>query len=280
MMRTGILTALVLLACIMLTPAANAGGDGCACCAKGAADAPQAMAKSKDMAGEPFAITPCPMCGEAGGLCEHCKAYASEYLSNLADMICPNCAAPDFCEQCKMAIEGGLAALPKLEVVKVAAPEHTVAYEAGMFFDDRGALISKTVEDAGAQNLLGENTMVASIYPDVMSNMITETTPVYACVSLPEGATPAAPLMSYTVPAGSYMMVNHYGPYEMIGMSWMAAFCFADMNGIEFGTGPAGEHYVSDPMSTPQAELLTQIFIPLAVGTTEAADDTAAAAHS
>ena len=49
----------------------------------------------------------------------------------------------------------------------------------------------------------------------------------------------------------------------------MAAFTFAHLNGIEFGDGVSGEDYISDPGTTPAADLVTYIYIPLAPAAAE-----------
>jgi effector-binding domain-containing protein len=224
---------------------------------------PSAMAKAKEGMGEPFALQPCPMCQAVGGLCEHCQAYAKDYLTNLAGSVCPNCEAPDICADCQQAVELAMAELPMLEAVKVSAPAHSVAGVTGKFFDDQGQLIMQAVAAAGQQGLLGEHSMVATLYPTVMSEPIGPDTPAIACVSLPEGASVAAPLEKFDVPGGEYMQVTHHGSYMTIGVTWMAALCFAEMNGIALGSGMAGEHYPNDPETTPEDQLITQIFLPL-----------------
>ncbi len=89
-----------------------------------------------------------------------------------------------------------------------------------------------------------------------------------ACVNLEPGVEIDDPLQAYEVPEGMYMMVDHVGPYDMLGATWMAAFTYAELQNIMLGDGPCGEHYISDPESTPAEELLTQIFIPV-VGHTD-----------
>mgnify|MGYP001013412505 CR=1 FL=1 len=66
-----------------------------------------------------------------------------------------------------------------------------------------------------------------------------------------------------TLPAGKYLKATHYGPYELSGITHMAAQKYMIDNQIEMNGFPY-EVYITDPMKTPDTALwLTEIYYPL-----------------
>lgn len=231
------------------------------CCVFAVFSAAHAAAAPEGQTGTTAA---CPDCGMTGELCPDCTAQAQAFLGQMAGDMCPNCEPAALCEVCKSAVAGALAKLPTLTVTSVDSEPMQVAYLAGKAGDDQHALITSMVEEAAKQGLLGPETMVGSLYPDVMAQGYSPESPVYACVNLPEGASPAAPLAVYAIPAGRYLQVDHWGDYAQLGVTWMAAFAYADLHGITFSDGPAGELYLTDPETAPMDKWLTEVYIPLA----------------
>jgi effector-binding domain-containing protein len=199
-----------------------------------------------------------------GGLCPACLKQAKDLMSKMAGEMCPNCEPDALCKSCQAAVDGALAALPTLAVTTIQSEPMRVAYTAGKISDDMGALTMNTIAEAGKQGLMGQDTYVGDLYPDVMANGYRPDSAVYACVSLPGDAKVKAPLQVFEIPAGSFLKVEHWGDYAKIGETWMAAFAYADLHGLSFGEGPCGEVYVTDPTSTPMDKWLTEIYIPLA----------------
>jgi len=208
----------------------------------------------------------CPGCGMAGGLCAGCKPTAEKILRDMSVGFCPNCEDPDnLCEMCEAGVNGALALLSDSfspEVVEV--PGHSMAYMAGTLMGDMDGLFGDLMSAAGQQGLLNENTQTGGIYPDALATGFSPDSTYYAAVSFPEGAAIAEPLQVFDIPGDNYLHVRHVGSYEELGASWMATFAWAKIAGVEFSTGPCGEHYVSNPETTPVEELITDIYIPLA----------------
>ena len=69
------------------------------------------------------------------------------------------------------------------------------------------------------------------------------------------------PLLTGMLPAGNYLMVQHWGDYLEMEKTYIAIYTWAGQNGIKFGY-PTFEHYVTDPETTPVEEWLTEIYLP------------------
>jgi len=61
---------------------------------------------------------------------------------------------------------------------------------------------------------------------------------------------------------GQFAQVTHVGPYDQIGLTAHGLLAWFAARGLT-PTGPIREAYVSDPMSTPAAELITHLLLPL-----------------
>jgi len=139
-----------------------------------------------------------------------------------------------------------------------------VCYVAGTV-NEMDEMFGLVVQAAKEQGLLNEETEWGTVYPTVLTEEFTEESVVYAGISLPEDATPEEPLLPYTIPGGHYLMVQHWGDYAQLPQTWEQALIWAKLKGVETGTGPCFEHYVTDPDTTPVEEWLTEIFIPVIV---------------
>jgi effector-binding domain-containing protein len=238
---------------------------GCAGCAKGSGGCSGcAQAKAGEAPAAPETASACPKCGMAGGLCAGCLEQEKTLLSQMAGDMCPNCEPGALCKTCQAAVDGALAALPTLSVSTVQSEPMRVAYTAGKVSDNMEQLITNTMTEAVKQGLMGKDMYVGCMYPDIMEKGYHPDSAVYACLSLPEDVQVKAPLQVYEIPAGSYLQVDHKGDYAKLGETWLAAFAYADLHGLQFGQGPAGEVYMSDPSTAPMDQWLTEIYIPLA----------------
>jgi effector-binding domain-containing protein len=210
-------------------------------------------------------------CGMSGGLCGGCAPHAEAMLREMAVEYCPNCEEPDaLCELCETGVGGAMEVLTEgMAPVIATAPAHEIAFVEGTLGGDIAGLFGQLMGSVMEQDLISEQTHVGGVCPYALSSEgFNPETTYYAGINIPPDAEVSAPLGVYEVPGGVYMMVDHVGPYEMLSATWMAAFTYAELQNIMIGDGPCGEHYVSDPETTPQEELLTQIFIPV-VGHTD-----------
>lgn len=238
---------------------AQAGGGGCAGCAQ---------AKAGDPPAKPQVLSnsegTCPGCGMQGGICQGCLGRERELLSNMARSMCSDCTPEALCQKCLATVEEALAQLPTLAAATVDAPPIRMAYLAGTVSGGIPQLIMDAIAEVAKQNLFGQETYVGCLYPDMMANGFNADTPVFAGVNISSETEVKAPLQVYEIPAGTFLKVDHYGPYNQLKAAWWVAFAYADLHGLELREGPSGEVYVSDPETTPMEKLLTEIYIPLA----------------
>jgi effector-binding domain-containing protein len=127
------------------------------------------------------------------------------------------------------------------------------------------ALMGELMGAAGQQGLMGPDSHVWSVYPDVMAKGYSPETVVYASVTVADDATAAAPLMRYDAAPGRYLKAQHWGDYAGLEATYMSLFAWAEGEGIEFATDrPVLENYVTDPTTAAVEDWLTEIYIPLA----------------
>ena len=72
------------------------------------------------------------------------------------------------------------------------------------------------------------------------------------------------PLKSRTVAAGKFARFLLTGSYAQLGQAYPLAFQAIQENGLCIRTEFCAESYLNDPSVTPEAELLTEILIPVA----------------
>lgn len=82
-------------------------------------------------------------------------------------------------------------------------------------------------------------------------------------VPVTERLAPAGGIACYELPGGRMARVVHRGPYKECGPTYERLFAWLAENGLEI-TGPIREVYLNDPREVPEAEILTEIFVPVA----------------
>ncbi len=86
--------------------------------------------------------------------------------------------------------------------------------------------------------------------------------------SIPVAGTPAAPVPADSRVqlrsgyAGPALQVIHKGAYGNLSATWEQIHAYMVANGLE-GNGNGWEEYVTDPGSTPEADLVTHVFVPI-----------------
>lgn len=82
-------------------------------------------------------------------------------------------------------------------------------------------------------------------------------------VPVTEPLAPSGGIVCYELPGGRMARVVHTGPYQECGPTYERLFAWLAENGLEIA-GPIREVYLNDPREVPEAEILTEIFVPLA----------------
>ncbi len=87
--------------------------------------------------------------------------------------------------------------------------------------------------------------------------------PYFAAFTLADGANVGEGLEEMTTPGGKYLLTIHRGAYEGLGKTWENFAMHVVGSGQYDASRPMLENYVSDPTSTPEADLITHLFIPV-----------------
>ncbi len=82
------------------------------------------------------------------------------------------------------------------------------------------------------------------------------------CV-VPAGTTPPTSMTSCSLPAGRALKVEHTGSYHHLGNAWSAAYQHARYKKLRQSRGSSFEIYRNSPQDAPEAELRTDVFLPL-----------------
>ncbi len=145
-----------------------------------------------------------------------------------------------------------------LEAQRVAALRHSGSYlQIGNTFAKLGPLCER-------DHLIGTHSaMVALFYDDP------ETTPEAelrsdAGIVVMASAAIRAPLAELILPAGKYAVTLHKGPYRLLPDSWARYMGqWLPQSGHQLGPSTPFEKYLNTPMDTPEAELRTELYLPL-----------------
>ena len=85
-----------------------------------------------------------------------------------------------------------------------------------------------------------------------------------ACITVDESCRPEGDIGVQCIEGGLYAMTTHHGSYSKMNHTY-AALCgrWIPQQGYEIRSLPGFEVYLNDPNSTPEAELLTDIHVPI-----------------
>ena len=140
--------------------------------------------------------------------------------------------------------------------LRVAGVRHIGPYhEIGRAFARVGSI---------AAGHIGSGSRMIGIFHDDPESTPTDRLRSDAAITLP-GNTPSPDgLIEQRLPAGRYACVLHKGEYEGLPGVWAALKKdWLPASGYRMGS-PSYELYLNDPMGTPKAELLTEIYMRLA----------------
>ena len=90
-----------------------------------------------------------------------------------------------------------------------------------------------------------------------------ESTTFECAIPVPAPFTASGEVVPSSVGGGEAAFTVHVGPYQTIGQSWEKLMAWIGEQGRAPG-GPTWEVYIDDPQETPEAELKTELYIPLA----------------
>jgi AraC family transcriptional regulator len=101
------------------------------------------------------------------------------------------------------------------------------------------------------------------VYYDAPGSVPDEQLRAHAGVEVAPGAPLPEGIERVRLPGGRVAVLLHRGPYAGIAGAWDAAYRWLEGSGEEAGDAPPFERYLNDMGTVPEAELLTEICIPL-----------------
>lgn len=117
---------------------------------------------------------------------------------------------------------------------------------------------------AGPKSLIGPKTLFIGISHDDPGVTVPEDIRYDAAITVDKEVVPEAPVMAGELPGGEYAVITHQGPHEGLEETYSLIMGqWVPTSGREFRDTPWFEIYRNDPASTPPAQLLTDIHIPL-----------------
>jgi AraC family transcriptional regulator len=131
-------------------------------------------------------------------------------------------------------------------------------------YDEIGGSFSRLFTYAASQRLLNDQTRSFGLYYN--DPVITPPAELrsHACLSLSGPFQPENPFEILSIPEGPYMTLTFRGPYAELPRAY--DWLYRDWL-LESGETPANqpcvEEYLNDPQSTPAADLVTEIWLPL-----------------
>ncbi|MGK9236030.1 AraC family transcriptional regulator [Inquilinus limosus] len=145
-----------------------------------------------------------------------------------------------------------------LAPIRVAAIRHTGPYmEIGRAFD-------RLIVWARARQLLRPGARNLGIYHDDPAAVPPDALRSDACLEVPEGIAGEGDVAILTVAGGPHAVLRHTGPYAELERSYAWLYrTWLPTSGAEPAEAPIFEEYLNDPRSTPAAELVTDIHLPI-----------------
>jgi AraC family transcriptional regulator len=151
--------------------------------------------------------------------------------------------------------------------VRLLAKAHSGDYQS------IGAIFGQLIELAAARGLVGPDTTTIGIYYDDPETTPAEQLRSHACMTVPESLVEVpAGCELLTLDQGECAVGVHRGPYTELHRSYAWLFGqWLPSSGREAANAPCHEVYVNDARTTPEADLITHIRVPLIPAATPAA---------
>lgn len=133
-------------------------------------------------------------------------------------------------------------------------------------YDEIGGSFNRLFTYASSKGLLNAQTRSFGLYYNDPAITPASALRSHACLSFTGSVQPEAPFEVIQIEGGPYIVVTFQGPYAELPRAY--DWLYRDWL-LESGETPADlpcvEEYLNDPQSTPAADLVTEICLPLAV---------------
>jgi AraC family transcriptional regulator len=149
--------------------------------------------------------------------------------------------------------------IESVPVRRVAFMRHTGPYR------NVGQVWERFMAWAGPRGLIGPNTVMLGVGHDDPQVTPADKLRYDACMTVGEYFKPEGEVGVQEVGGGEYAVVTHRGPYDTIGQT-AARLCgeWLPASGREPRPAPMFEIFRNSPQDTPPADLLTDLYLPLA----------------
>ena len=149
--------------------------------------------------------------------------------------------------------------IKQLPAQRVAAVEHMGAYSR------ISEAFGRLGDIAGRAGLFNDKPKMLALYHDDPQVTPEPKLRSEAGVVVGEGVSLPAGLTEQRLPAGTYAVTTHHGPYEQLGDAWQRFMGqWLPQSGKRIGAGVTFEVYLNTPMDVPKDQLITELYIPLA----------------
>lgn len=150
------------------------------------------------------------------------------------------------------------ASIVERPAIHVACVRHTGAYE-----ECTGAW-ETLCEWAGKNGLFSMGAEFIGLSYDDPSITEAKNIRYEACIPVPEKMEPEGTIFMQTIPAATYVHYLHKGPYRLLESTYTQLVgSWILHHGYELEMLPSLEVYLNDSRTTPENDLLTEIYIPI-----------------
>ncbi len=146
-----------------------------------------------------------------------------------------------------------------IDPIKLIGMDHQGPhYEIGRTFDQLFAWAVTT------EGMVTPDTKGIAVFFDDPTEKPPEELTSLAAIPCPEGKAPGEGTRAYTIPGGPHAIARHIGPYTELAQTYTEIFQNWLPSSGEIRNGaPLFEINMNDPKTTPPADLITDIYVPL-----------------
>jgi AraC family transcriptional regulator len=158
------------------------------------------------------------------------------------------------------------AGLSRMKVlIKTTAPIRVAFMRHVGPYDQVGSTWDKLMVWLGKEGLIGSETLFIGLCHDDPEVTSPHKLRYDAAVSVADDFVPFADVGVQTIPGGEYAVTTHFGPYPKLGETYARLFGqWLPRSGRRAGFSPSFEMYLNNPEGTEPADLVTDIYVPLA----------------
>lgn len=141
---------------------------------------------------------------------------------------------------------------------------HVVCVKHSGAYMQIGQAFERLYNHLGARQLISKVTTMMGVYFDDPCAVPEAELRSLACAAMADPPTIEAPLEHYTIAGGTYAVLHYQGPYAGLAAAYDWFYgTWLPQSGREVENAPPFEEYLNDPATTPPADLLTDIYMPL-----------------